>query len=39
MMSVRLLLCMFVGRITAEVISRFHWNLVSWLGLSLGRND
>ena len=26
-----------VSRITAKVMSRFNWNLVLWLGLSVGR--
>jgi len=25
--------------ITAKVITRFHWNLVLWLGLSMRRKD
>jgi len=27
-----LCLCMSVNRITAEVMSRFHWNVSLWLG-------
>jgi len=26
-------------RITAKIICRFHWNLVLWLGVSVGRTD
>ena len=29
--------CLSVSRITAKVISRFHGNLVLWLGLPVGR--
>jgi len=28
-----------VCRITAKVISQFHWNLMIWLGLPIGRTD
>jgi len=28
-----------VCRITAKIIRQFHWNLVLWLGLPIGRTD
>jgi len=31
--------CHTVCSITAKVISRFHWNLVLWLDLPIGRTD
>jgi len=31
--------CLSVSRITAKVISRFHWNLVLWSGLPIERTD
>ena len=31
--------CLSVCTITAKVISRFHWNLVLWLGLPISRTD
>jgi len=38
-LSVCLCVCVSVSRITAKVISRFHWNLVLWLGLPIERTD
>jgi len=35
--SVCLSFCLSVCRITAKVINRFHWNLMFWLGLPVGR--
>jgi len=29
--------CQSVSRITGELMSQFHWNLVSWLGRLVGR--
>ena len=37
--SVCLPVCLSVSRITAKVISRYHWNLALWSGLPLGRTD
>ena len=34
-----LFFCLSVSRITAKVISRFYWNLMLGLGLSIGRTD
>jgi len=30
--------CHFVSRITANIMSRFRWNSVLWLGLPVERN-
>ena len=37
--SVILSVVLSVSRITAKVLSRFHWNLVLWLGLPVWRTD
>jgi len=38
-LSVYLSVYYSVSRITEKVISRFHWNLVLWSGLPIGRTD
>jgi len=35
--SVYVYVCVCVSSITAKVISRFHWNLVWWFGLPIGK--
>jgi len=37
--SVCLSVCLSVCKITAKVIGRFHWNLVLWLGLTVGGTE
>jgi len=37
--SVCMLVCVSKSRITAKIVSWFHWNLVLWLGLPVGRKD
>jgi len=38
-LSVCLSVCLCARLLQKYIVSRFHWNLVLWLGLPIGRTD